>query len=226
MHALILAAGRGVRLRPLTDSTPKPLLRVGAHALIEHHLLALSIAGITNIVINHAHLGQQIVSALGDGSGYGVSIEYSAEPEGALETAGGIRKALPLLQSDPFAVVNGDIWTDYPFNRLLTPISGQAHIVLADNPDHHPDGDFQLFEDRVTEIDRSIPGKALTFSGIGVYRRNLFENLMPTRAPLAPVLRDAMGRNVVSGEHYCGRWIDVGTVQRLVKLDAELSSAG
>lgn len=223
MYALILAAGRGERLRPLTDSTPKPLLRVGPHALIEHHLLALSMAGITNIVINHAHLGQQIVSTLGDGSRYGVNIEYSAEPEGALETAGGIRKALPLLQSDPFAVVNGDIWTDYPFGRLLKPISAQAHIVLVDNPGHHPAGDFQLFENRVTEIGHKLPGKALTFSGIGIYRRELFEDLVPVHAPLAPILREAMGRNGVTGEHHCGRWIDVGTPQRLSELDAELS---
>jgi MurNAc alpha-1-phosphate uridylyltransferase len=149
MHALILAAGRGERLRPLTDFIPKPLLQAGKFRLIEYHLQALAAAGIVNIVINHAHLGQQIVSALGNGSEYGVLIAYSAEPDGARETAGGIANALPLIKSDPFAVVNGDIWTDYPFDRIPSEISGLAHLVLVDNPEHNPAGDFILHGDRV-----------------------------------------------------------------------------
>lgn len=223
MHALILAAGRGERLRPLTDSTPKPLLQAGKFRLIEYHLHALAAAGIVNIVINHAHLGQKIVSTLGNGSAYGVRIVYSAEPEGALETAGGIVNALPLLNSGPFTVVNGDIWTDYPFDHLPSEISGLAHIVLVDNPAHNPDGDFTLHGDRVDERVKGIPGTALTFSGIGIYRPALFKDLAPGRIPLAPVLRQAMVNEQVTGEHYRGRWVDVGTPQCLAELDDELS---
>ena len=224
MHALILAAGRGERLRPLTDSTPKPLLRAGKFRLIEYHLYALAAAGIINIVINHAHLGKQIVSTLGNGAAYGVRIAYSAEPEGALETAGGIVNALPLLNSEPFIVINGDIWSDYPFDRLPSEVSGLAHIVLVDNPAHNPDGDFTLHGDRVNERKTEIPGTALTFSGIGIYRPALFEDLEPGRIPLAPVLRKAMQNNQVTGGHYQGRWVDVGTPQRLAELDDELST--
>ena len=224
MHALILAAGRGERLRPLTDITPKPLLQAGKFRLIEYHLQALAAAGIVNIVINHAHLGQQIVSALGNGSEYGVLIAYSAEPDGALETAGGIANALPLIKTDPFAVVNSDIWTDYPFDRLPAEISGLAHLVLVDNPAHNPRGDFILHGDRVAESGTGIAANALTFSGIGIYRRALFRDLDPGRIKLAPVLRKAMANKQVSGEHYRGRWLDVGTPQRLAELDNELSN--
>jgi MurNAc alpha-1-phosphate uridylyltransferase len=225
MHALILSAGRGERLRPLTDFTPKPLLPAGKFRLIEYHLQGLAAAGIVNIVINHAHLGQQIVSALGNGSTYGVSIAYSAEPEGALETAGGIANALPLLKSEPFAVVNGDIWTDYPFDRLPSEICGLAHIVLVDNPAHNPEGDFILRGDRVDENGKDAAGNALTFSGIGIYHRALFRDLNPGRIKLAPVLRKAMANQQVSGEHFRGRWVDVGTPQRLAELDNELSGS-
>lgn len=226
MHALILAAGRGERLRPLTDTTPKPLLRAGKFRLIEYHLRGLADAGIRDIVINHAHLGQQITSALGSGSAYNVNIEYSPEPEGALETAGGIVKALPLLESDPFAVINADIWTDYPLGTLPRQISGLAHLVLVDNPPHHPHGDFLFDSGRVSEVRNGLQGEPLTFSGIGVYRRALFEAMEPTRAPLAPVLRNAMERNLVCGEHYTGRWVDVGTPERLAALDTKLSDRG
>lgn len=226
MHALILAAGRGERLRPLTDTTPKPLLRAGSCSLIEHHLHALAAAGIGSIVINHAHLGQQIVSTLGDGSDYGIRIEYSAEPEGALETAGGIVNALSLIGSDPFAVVNGDIWTDYPFERLRREIPGLAHLVLVSNPAHQPGGDFLLNGDRASDKSSGSAGRPLTFSGIGIYRHALFDDLAPTRAPLAPLLRRAMSKGKVTGEHYTGRWIDVGTPERLAELDAELCARG
>ncbi len=224
MHALILAAGRGERLRPLTDTTPKPLLRVGKQRLIEYHLHALAAAGVTEIVINHAHLGQRVVSVLGDGSAYGVHIHYSQEPEGALETAGGIVNALPLLKSDPFVVVNGDIWTDYPFVRLPTNLSGLGHIVLVDNPADNSGGDFLLTGNRVNEISDDSPGVRLTFSGIGVYHHCLFQDLEPTRFPLAPVLRDAMRNNMISGEYFPGRWVDVGTPHRLAELRTELSA--
>jgi MurNAc alpha-1-phosphate uridylyltransferase len=224
MHALILAAGRGERLRPLTDFTPKPLLQAGKFRLIEYHLQALAAAGIVDIVINHAHLGQQIVSALGNGSDYGVLIAYSAEPDGALETAGGIANALPLIKTDPFAVVNGDIWTNYPFDRLPAEISGLAHLVLVDNPAHNPQGDFILHGDRVAESGTGVAANALTFSGIGIYRQALFKGLNSGRIKLAPVLRKAMANKQVSGEHFRGRWLDVGTPQRLAELDNELSN--
>lgn len=224
MHALILAAGRGERLRPLTDTTPKPLLRVGKRRLIEYHLHALAVAGFTEIVINHAHLGERVVSILGDGSMYGVHIHYSQEPEGALETAGGIVNALPQLKSDPFVVVNGDIWTDYPFVRLATHISGLGHIVLVDNPAEHSGGDFLLTGNHVSEINDESAGERLTFSGIGVYHHSLFQDLEPAPFPLAPVLRDAMRNNLITGEYYPGRWVDVGTPQRLAELRTELST--
>lgn len=219
MKAMILAAGRGERLRPLTDRTPKPLLRAGGKALIEHLIDALATAGFRELVINHAHLGAQIEAALGDGARYGVSIAWSREPEGALETGGGIFQAMPLLDSDHFLVVNGDIWTDYPFARLARRPEGLAHLVLVDNPAHHPGGDFVLTDGRV-----QVQGNArLTFSGIGVYRRDLFRGCRRGRFPLAPLLRAAMERGEVSGEHYTGQWQDIGTAERLAELDRMLS---
>lgn len=221
MHAMILAAGRGDRLRPMTDATPKPLLRVGRRRLIEYHLDALARSGVTDTVINTAHLGGQISAVLGDGSRYGVSIRYSAEPENALETGGGIVQALPMLKSDPFLVVNGDIWTDYPFSRLPRAISGLAHIVLADNPEHNPAGDFGLRGESVSAT--AAPGTGtLTFTGIGLYRHALFDNLAVERFPLGPILISAMNTGRVTGEYYAGRWVDVGTAERLAELDCEL----
>jgi MurNAc alpha-1-phosphate uridylyltransferase len=220
VKAMILAAGRGERMRPLTDHTPKPLLRAGGHCLIEYHILALARAGITELVINHAHLGSQIEQALGDGSRYGVGISYSPEGEGrALETGGGIFRALPLLGPEPFIVVNGDVYCDYPFENLLTVPGGLAHLVLVDNPPHHPQGDFVLSEGRVLDAD----GKRLTFSGIGLYRPELFEGCEAGAFPLAPLLRQAMARGQVTGEHYRGLWMDIGTPQRLQELDTLLS---
>lgn len=219
MKAMILAAGRGERMRPLTDHTPKPLLRVGGLALIEYHIGALVHAGFHEIVINHAHLGLQIEEALGDGSRYNARLLFS--PEGkALETGGGIFRALPLLGDEPFVVVNGDIWTDYPFAQLRRPLTGLAHLVLVDNPSHNPEGDFHLAADRVM----SEGEPKLTFSGIGLYHRALFDGCNDGPFPLAPLLRRAMNAGKVSGEHYHGHWIDVGTPQRLNELDAWLSS--
>ncbi len=225
MDALILAAGRGERLRPLTDRTPKPLLRAGPRRLIEFHLDALAAAGFERVVINHAHLGQQIVDALGDGRRYGLVIRYSPEPEGALETGGGIVNALPLIDSDPFAVVNADIWTDYPLTRLALAPHADAHLVLVDNPAHHPGGDFRLEHGRVRPKVAAADAAALTFSGIGVYRRALFAGLAPGRFALAPILTAAARAGRVDGEHFTGRWIDVGDPQRLRRLRQWLADA-
>lgn len=218
---MILAAGRGERMRPLTDHTPKPLLAVGGRKLIEHLIAALAQAGFRDLVINHAHLGEQIVAALGDGHRHGVRIAYSAEPAGALETGGGILQALPLLGGGPFLVVNGDIWTDYPFSRLPRQLTGLAHLVLVDNPEHHPDGDFGLDGTAVV----AETSRKLTFSGIGVYSPSLFAGREPGRFPLAPLLRAAITRGAVSGEHYRGVWSDVGTPARLQALDAAVQRA-
>lgn len=216
MKAMILAAGLGTRMRPLTDTTPKPLLRVRGKALIEYLIEALVTAGHLDIVINHSHLGQQIETALGDGGRYGARIVYSPEPDEPLETAGGIVQALPLL-SDPFLVVNGDIFTDFEFARLPLRLSGRAHLVLVDNPPQHPDGDFVLKGDRVT----NDTGARLTFSGIGVYAHALFAGCTRGKRPLAPLLRAAMSDGQVTGEHYRGLWSDVGTPERLRALDTE-----
>jgi MurNAc alpha-1-phosphate uridylyltransferase len=215
---MILAAGRGERMRPLTDVTPKPLLPVAGKPLIVWHLERLARAGFHEIVINHAHLGDQIKALLGDGAAWGMRIAYSAEPRGALETAGGIANALHLLGDDPFLVVNGDIFCDWDFARARSG-DALAHLVLVDNPPHHPDGDFMLDGTKVG------PGGTakLTFSGIGIYRPELFAGIARGQpAKLAPLLREAMATGRVTGEKYAGRWEDVGTPERLAALDAEL----
>ncbi|MCF6322867.1 MAG: nucleotidyltransferase family protein [Gammaproteobacteria bacterium] len=218
MKAMVLAAGRGERMRPLTDVTPKPLLKVGGDYLIAYQLRSLVAAGITDIVINHAWLGEQLEQALGDGRQYGAQIRYSAEGDVGLETAGGIKRALPLLGDMPFVVVNGDVWSDFPFTSLPKTPAGLAHLVLIDNPLFHPEGDFSLQRGQV-----QCEGEPkLTFSGIGVYRAELFESLSEGRSPLAPLLRLAMMKGVVSGEYYGGSWVDVGTPERLKTLDHEL----
>lgn len=217
---MILAAGRGERMRPLTDHTPKPLLQVAGRCLIEYHIEGLVAAGITELVINHAHLGDQIEARLGDGSRYGAQIQYSVE-ETALETGGGIFQALGLLGAAPFVVVNGDVWSDYPFRRLPETIPGQAHLVLVDNPEHHPDGDFHLEAGRV-ELEGS---PRYTFSGISVLAPALFQGCVPGPFPLAPLLRRAMAQGLVSGEYYPGQWWDVGTPERLQALDRQLRQA-
>ncbi len=211
MKAMILAAGRGERMRPLTDTTPKPLLRIGGQTMIERHVHALARAGITDLVINHAHLGEQIEKALGNGNAYGVEIAYSAEIGGVLETGGGIFKALPLLGDAPFLVVNSDIWTDFPFEKLPPQPEGLAHLVMVDNPGHHPEGDFSLSMGQLSPKGPAM----LTFSGIGVYRPELFSGCAAGAFPLAPLLRQAMDAGQVSGERYSGRWFDIGTPERL-----------
>ncbi|MEJ2453416.1 MAG: nucleotidyltransferase family protein [Candidatus Thiodiazotropha sp.] len=217
MKAMILAAGRGERMRPLTDRLPKPLLPVAGKPLIVHHIERLAASGIRQLVINHAHLGQMIEAELGDGSAWGVNIHYS--PEGsALETGGGIFRALPLLGEAPFLVVNGDIWCDIDFSRLGLPQGMLAHLVLVPNPSHHPRGDFVLQGGRVSDSE----GERLTFSGIGVYHPRLFAGCQPGAFPLAPILRKAMAESKVSGIQHPGLWVDVGTAERLQTLDRQL----
>jgi MurNAc alpha-1-phosphate uridylyltransferase len=225
---MLLAAGRGERMRPLTDALPKPLLEAGGRPLIEWHLARLAAAGYRDIVVNHAHLGRLIEERLGDGARHGVRIRYSAEGE-ALETAGGIARALPLLGSAPFLVVNADIYCEFDFARLLPvlerlgsdPAGDLAHLVLVDNPPQHPGGDFALCGGRVAE-----QGPRLTFSGIACYRRQLFAGIaLGAKARLAPLLREAIAAGRAGGEHYAGRWVDVGTPERLAALGAELRAA-
>ncbi|MGK9065868.1 N-acetylmuramate alpha-1-phosphate uridylyltransferase MurU [Stutzerimonas chloritidismutans] len=215
MKAMILAAGKGERLRPLTLHTPKPLVRAGGVPLIEYHLRALVKAGFDELVINHAWLGEQIEAHLGDGAALGVHIRYSPEGE-PLETGGGIHRALPLLGDEPFLVVNGDIWTDYDFHRLKAPMTGLAHLVLVDNPAHHPAGDFSLSNGRVQD---AVGEAALTYSGIAVLSPRLFEGCQPGAFKLAPLLRQAIAEGQVSGEHFNGCWIDVGTHERLADVE-------
>ena len=206
-------------MRPLTDTVPKPLLKVAGKTLIEYHIEALFQAGIRQIVINHAWLGEQIETALGDGSSYGLQIFYSEEKPQALETAGGIIQALPLLGTSPFIVVNGDIWTDYDYTKLKLPQGMLAHLVLVNNPAHHPDGDFYFKHGKLVEEGIS----SLTFSGIGIYDPALFADFESGSRPLAPILRNTICKAKVSGEHYPGRWIDIGTAERLQQLEATLS---
>ena len=232
MKALILAAGLGERMRPLTNATPKPLLVAGGKPLIAWHLEKLAALGVRDVVINTSWLATQFPQVLGDGSRWGLRLQYSYEGDTPLETAGGVWNALPLLGDGPFIAVNGDIWTDYDFDRLPRDPDGDAHLVMVDNPPQHPHVDFALQPDGRLACD----GEALlTFAGIGVYRPALFDNwrgiigdtagvdAIPPRFKLAPLLRAAMARNAVSGEHHHGRWTDVGTPARLAQLDAELS---
>ena len=218
MRAMILAAGRGMRMRPLSDRRPKPLMEAGGRPLIEHCIVRLVEAGVRELVVNHAWLGEQIVEALGDGSRFGAAVEYSPEPEGALDIAGGIIQALPLLGEAPFIVASADVWSDYPFRRLLAGPKGQAHLVLVDNPPYHSRGDFRLAGGWIGEGS----GPRLTYSGIGVYRTELFAGRPPMRQALLPILEEAVGRAEVSGEHYLGRWFNVGTPADLAALERAL----
>ena len=229
MKAFILAAGRGERMRPLTDATPKPLLRAGGKPLIVWHLERLAAAGFREVVINHAHLGAQIEAALGDGGAFGLAIAYSPEPPGALETAGGIAQALPLLGDAPFLLVNGDIWCDWPFAQALRRAQptgrGQAHLVMIDNPPHHPGGDFRLDGERVRSA-ASGETATLTYAGIGIFSPAFFAGVAQGAImKLRPLLDAGIARGIVTGERHAGRWVDVGTPQRLAELDQELSQA-
>lgn len=214
MRAMILAAGRGERLRPLTDSVPKPLVDLGGKPLIEYHLESLATAGFREIVINQGHLGDQLQAALGDGGRWGIHIHWSNEQPEALETGGGIFKALPLLGAGPFLVVNGDVWTDFPFGRLRAIKCDWAHLVLVPNPAHNPRGDFALHGARLRE---EGPSKR-TFSGIGVYHPRLFTGCKPGKFSVVPLLRAAMRDHLVTGELFNGAWDDIGTPGRLESL--------
>ena len=227
MKAMILAAGRGERMRPLTDHTPKPLLSAGGKPLIVWHLERLAACGFKEIVINHAHLGEQIESALGNGQAFGLAIVYSPEPPGALETAGGIAQALPLLGADPFLVVNGDIWCDWDFKRAqqiaLKP--AHAHLLLVDNPAHHASGDFCLAGESVEYAQESLNSAAtaaLTYAGIGVFSPAFFAAVNKGSVlKLRPLLDAAIAQKRLSGEYHAGAWSDIGTPERLMELDQQ-----
>ncbi|MFI8144945.1 N-acetylmuramate alpha-1-phosphate uridylyltransferase MurU [Acinetobacter sp. ABJ_C5_2] len=223
MKAMILAAGLGNRMRPLTLYTPKPLLEVGGKPLIVWHIEKLKNMGVTEIVINSAWLADNLISSLGDGSQFGVDIRWTREEEG-LETAGGIINALPLLGTDPFILVNGDVWTTMDFEALrdIKLNDDLAHLVLVDNPKQHPDGDFTLLDGRAFAFDQDVKGENLTFSGVSVIHPKLFDGLEPGKRPLAPLLKQAMQNQKVSAEKLKGAWVDVGTPERLMELDLQI----
>lgn len=222
MRAMILAAGRGERLKPLTDRTPKPLIEVGGKPLIVHHLERLARAGIGEVVINLAWLGDRIEAFLGTGSAFGLEIRYSREPTGALETAGGIRQALPLLGDAPFLAISADVLTDYPIERARDiELSGLAHLVLVNNPPHHPHGDFALESGRV----RAHGARRLTYSGIALFDPALFAGLAPGHRALRPVLEQAIAESRIAGEHYLGTWADIGTPKRLAEAQQSFCDA-
>ena len=220
MKAMLLAAGRGERLRPLTDTLPKPLMEVGGRALIVWHLAALARAGIREVIINLSWLGTRLRAALGDGRDFGVSINWRDEGPIPLETGGGIFRALPLLGPEPFLVVNADIWTDIDFGRLRLPQEAHAHLVLIANPAHHPRGDFGLVGKRVINSE----SERFTYSGVGVYSPEFFAGCSAGRFPLLPLLNRAIAASRLSGEVHPGQWCDVGTAERLASLSARLAA--
>ncbi len=223
---MLLAAGRGERMGELTLKTPKPLLPVHGKPLLWHHLNRLSHAGFKEVVINTSYLGEQIQNYVGDGARWNLQVKCTCEPE-RLETAGGILNALPLLGKQPFLVINGDVWTDYPIEQIPRSIPGLAHLILVDNPLHHPEGDFAFSGNEGVTTGKVLPeGKnKLTFSGLSVLSPDLFNTCKPGPQPLAPLLRSAMNKSLVTGEHYQGVWIDVGTPERLQQV-APLVKAG
>lgn len=220
MKAMILAAGLGNRMRPLTLHTPKPLLEVGGKPLIVWHIEKLAAIGVNEIVINTAWLGEKLAQALGDGSKFGIKIVWSHEGEG-LETAGGIINALPLLGDEPFILVNGDVWTTMDFAPLLNVELGEnlAHLVLVQNPEQHPNGDFTLADGKAYTFDQQISGENLTFSGVSVIHPKMFAGLEAGKRPLAPLLKAAMLENKIAASKLTGIWVDVGTPERLNALD-------
>lgn len=215
---MILAAGRGERMRPLTAKLPKPMLEVGGHRLIAYHLASLARLGVHEVVINLSWHGERIRAALGDGAEYGVSILYSEEGPEPLGTGGGIVAALPLLGAEPFLVLNGDVWTDFELGRLRAPAGSLAHLVLVNNPEHHPDGDYGLGPGGHARAG----GNRLTYSGISLLDPSLFAGQGPGFLPLKPLLDAALAADQLTGQHHAGAWRDVGTPARLAALDAEL----
>ena len=231
----LLAAGRGERMRPLTDTTPKPLLKVGGRNLLEHHLIHLQMAGFKHIVINIAHLAEQIKTVIGDGSQFGLNIKYSDESNtGALETAGGIFNALDLIQSDPFLVINADIYTDFPFEQLLAPLnkSSLGRLVIINNPEHNPTGDFAISGSETSGKASALTLKGenkeqqtITFSGIGLYQKQFFTHLGKGSQALGPLLRAAISKNQLEHTHYQGQWFDIGTPERLAEINNRISQS-
>jgi len=219
MRAMILAAGRGARLRPLTDTVPKPLIEVGGKPLIEHHLDHLARTGFREVVINTGHLGEQLPAALGDGQRWGLGIQYSKEPPEPLETGGGIFQALPLLGPGPFAVISGDTWSDFPLGRLRHVKCDRAHLVMVPNPPHHPEGDLALVGGRL----RTEGSPRLTFSGIAVYHPRFFEGCEAGRWRITNLLRQTADTHLVTGEVHRGAWFDAGTPERLAALRRALA---
>jgi N-acetyl-alpha-D-muramate 1-phosphate uridylyltransferase len=223
MKAMILSAGRGERLRPLTDHTPKPLLKAGKYRLIEYLIQSLVAAGFNDLVINTAHLAEQFQETLDNGQQFGANIRYSAEPKDGLETAGGIINALPLLGEEPFLIVNGDIWTDFPFellNGFNLSTGSLAHLVLVNNPEHNLKGDFSLSAGNINHSDKM----RYTYSGIGIYHPKLFSGFEVQRLALKPVLLEAIEQQQVSGQLYEGTWSDIGTIERLQQLNYQLEN--
>ena len=224
MRAMILAAGRGERLRPLTDTTPKPLFKAGDRSLIEYHLENLAQAGFREVVINLAHLGDMIRDTLGNGSTWGLNIHYSQEPPGALDTGGGIGQALPLLGESPFAIINGDVYSQYPLARLRAIKCSHAHLVLVPNPAHNPDGDFVLQGGHIKADAEPKEQARFTFSGISVYHPRFFASAPGGKYSVVPMLRAAAELQHVTGEVYRGDWHDIGTLERLEDLRGHLQT--
>jgi len=215
---MVLAAGRGERMRPITDTLPKPLVPVAGKPLIGYHLSRLASAGFKEVVINLSWLGDRISAALGDGRDYGLSISYSEEGPEPLETGGGIFRALPLLGPGPFLVVNGDTWSDIEYGHLALPDGATGYLVLVPNPTHNTRGDFGIEGDYVVDRD----GDRFTYSGVGVYRPEFFAGCSPGKFPMLPLLKRAIAARQLRGEVHRGEWTDVGTAQRLATLDAEV----
>ncbi len=215
MRAMILAAGRGERMRPLTDRTPKPLLEVGGETLLGRHLDRLARAGVREAVVNNAYLGDLVRAFVGDGGRWGLQVRHSIEPSGALDTGGGVREALPLLGEDPFVLVNSDIWTEFDFETLKRRLDDRlAHLILVPNPEHHPGGDFALREGMVQR-----EGEKFTYAGIALIHPKLLLAHPRGKFPLAPILKSAIRSGQVSGELFRGHWCDVGTPERLLEAN-------
>ena len=224
MDAMILSAGLGMRMRPLTDRTPKALLKVGPHRLIEYHLLNLACAGISNVVINTSYIADMFEEVLGSGEEHGVQITYSHEGDTPLDTGGGILNALPLIRSDPFLVVNADVWTDISFEEIQIRDDYDGCLVVVDNPSHHPKGDFRLVDDQVKLPDVTGEARTFTYSGIAVLRKCILENLPISAVPLYQIFRNSISIDRLAGQYHEGSWFDIGTPERLRLLDLKLSS--
>ena len=223
MDAMVLSAGAGQRMRPLTENTPKPLLQVGDKRLIEYLLHSMQRSGISNVVINTSYRAESFIQILGDGKPYGLKIKYSHEGDKRLDTGGGILKALPLIESDPFLVVNGDIWTDFSFETMNLPDSATGSLVLVNNPVHNAKGDFVLVDGEVRMLDSSNSAMSLTYSGMSILKKSLFSAKRGEAFSLRDVFVDCIERKELAGLHYRGDWMDIGTPDRLQQLDAILN---